>query len=456
MRMQFSPMITLLSLASFLGSTIHGAQRRTEGSEQRGMSEVLVIGSLHAPGAFLYGPAYTPAHIRVALTKFRPTMVGVESNPLWFSHNIFDDSTYEAQFTAVPWAVEHNIPVHGVDWVNVEQLANFAQKGMVQAKERNKQEPRTLSQRHKEARELAAMYVPHLEKEPGYPPAPYRDALFHWYNSRGYSDAVRGWWESEGRTGPMVAEAGHRIWENVNSRDDHTVQQVLVLLRRYPGSRLAVVIGNGHKPDLDMKLGRYPDIRVGQLEDLPPITSAELEKAWLPLDALAGLRESLDGVLYYFNPEGFDRARVANLLNKLREKGIQTNETRYYEARWHALEGRFPQAQKLLLEVITGHKEKFAYRLTVDWNLTVQQMARIELGKVFDLQGQRAAAVAEYQGLLGEIEASPPPPPDDAAYQHVGDWATDGYKAFWTVFSYQAAREVLQMLIREPYSLKVE
>ncbi len=80
-------------------------------------------------------------------------------------------------------------------------------------------------------------------------------------------------------------------------------------------------------------------------------------------------------------------------------------------------------------------------------------MARLELGKIHDLKGERDDAVAYYQALLQELEAVAPPIPPEDAYRGSGDWATYGWKSFLAVFSSQSIRDVLGMLLREPYVL---
>ena len=421
---------------------------------QQSRSEVLVIGSPgHAPRAFFLDPGYTPAHIRAALEKYAPTIVGVESNPLWFSHGIFSGVTYEAQYTAVPWAVEHGVPVFGIDWQNVEAIGESYRRGLEVARVWHPDSAGTLAERHETARRLAAWVEPSLNTVEGDPDTVHMKDLFNWYNSVAFAETTREWWESEGKTDPSGAERGHRSFQLLNRRDEHIVEQILTLLRRYPGSRMAVVIGKGHKASLDRKLAVYSDIRVVQLADVAPLTPGDVEAAWLPLDALAGLRESLDGVLYYFNPEGVNRDRVARLISKLRGAGIDTDELRYFEARYYILEKRYDEAERLLEQLAYADDGEFSYRLTVDWELSIPQMARISLGQLYDLRGSRARAMEVYQALLGELERSAPPIPPEDAFKDPGEWATHGHEAFWAIFSNHAAREVLHILLREPYSL---
>ena len=422
-------------------------------SAQQPRSEVIVIGTVHAPHTFFMEPGYTPAHVRAVLDKFSPTLVGVEINPLWFAHGLFTDVTYELQDTAVPWAVEHGLPVYGIDWQNIEALGAAYKRGLEIARAWHPDSAATLAKRHETARRLAAMIEARLETVEGDPDNLHSNDDFNWYQSVAFAETTREWWESEGRSDPSGAEPGHRTFLILEPRDSHIVEQILVLMRRYPGCRLAVVIGGGHKPNLDRKLALYSDIRVVQLDALGPITPTEVEAAWRPLDALAALRESLDGVGYYFNPEGVNRDRVNRLIRRLREAGIDTNELSYFEARYHVLEEHYDEAERLLEGLASGEGGTFSSRLTVDWGLSIPQMARLALGQLYDLRGDRVQAVEVYQALLDELERSAPPIPPEDAFKDAGEWATDGYAAFLAIFASQAARGVLHTLLSEPYSL---
>lgn len=134
---------------------------------------------------------------------------------------------------------------------------------------------------------------------------------------------------------------------------------------------------------------------------------------------------------------------------------METDETRYFEARWLAIQGRYHEAEGLLRPILVAdHSATFSYQLTNGWwEVPVSLMARIELGKVYDLQGKRDEALAEYQEALKLLDQSAPPIPEDEAFKSIDEWITDAWLAFFKIFSYQSAREILQTLIREPFLL---
>jgi hypothetical protein len=105
-----------LILSSFLLAGFPLLLRGEEARESTSAAEpqVLIIGTNHAPTCFLSAPGYTNAHLRVVLNNFKPTMIGIESNPAWMARGIVNRVTYEAQ-VAIDWAAKDQIPVYGLD-----------------------------------------------------------------------------------------------------------------------------------------------------------------------------------------------------------------------------------------------------------------------------------------------------------------------------------------------------
>ncbi len=57
-------------------------------SPSQARAKVLTIGTDHAPTCFLSAPGYTNGHLRVVLNNFKPTMIDIESNPVWMARGI--------------------------------------------------------------------------------------------------------------------------------------------------------------------------------------------------------------------------------------------------------------------------------------------------------------------------------------------------------------------------------
>src|SRR3990172_9539712 len=78
--------------------------------------EVFVIGTVHAPRGLLLDSAYSAAHLRVALERFQPTMLGVEATPLAHAWGLYQYATWEIEPVVLPWASRRRGPVYGIDW----------------------------------------------------------------------------------------------------------------------------------------------------------------------------------------------------------------------------------------------------------------------------------------------------------------------------------------------------
>lgn len=404
--------------------------------------KVLIIGTDHAPTCFWAAPGYTNAHLRAVLDRFKPTMIGIESNPAWMARGIVNRVTYEAQ-VAMDWAAKDQVPVYGVDWAKFEGLAEANRLGLKRARDADPQ-PQSVTQLRDEARQVASYLAPFRAEYARHP-----DDLFLWLNTQGAEQRGRQDVERLGKsTGPEA-----QYLQDLEYRNTRIVEHVLALVRRYPGAKLAVVMGFAHKWPLEQKLAAVTDVELVPWSSLPPIRADELVAAWAPKDSLSTLRESLDGVLFYFNPEAVDMALVSTHLGRLEGAAIDTAEVRYFRARALVLQKKFADAEALLrpLGTSTGG-EGFSYRLTNGWwEFPVAFMARVELAKIADLQGQRELALAGYRAALADLERLTPATPPDESFRDLEAWVTDGHVAFYRAWTCQAARRALQSLIQEPF-----
>jgi hypothetical protein len=139
---------------------------------------VLIIGTDHAPTCFWSAPGYTNAHLRAVLNRFQPTMIGIESNPVWMARGIVNRVTYEAQ-VAMDWAAKDQVPVYGVDWAKLEDLAEMNRLGLKRAREADSQPP-SMAQLREEARQVAASLTPFRAELARHP-----DDFFIWLNTQG-------------------------------------------------------------------------------------------------------------------------------------------------------------------------------------------------------------------------------------------------------------------------------
>lgn len=424
------------------GSATVGGQKTVE-PRALSRASVLIIGTTHAPECFLAAPGYSNAHLRAMLNRFRPTMIGVESNPVWMARGILNRVTYEAQ-VAVNWAARDHVPAYGLDWAPLESLADANRAGLKRARDADPP-PQSMEQRRGQAaqtrgalKEFYSTYAQH----PG--------DLFRWLNMEGAE--ARGRADEELRLKGSPAQIARL--QDLAYRNGRIAEQILALVRRYPGARLAVVMGLGHKWSLEQALSKAADVDLVRWQSLPAITPADAVAAWEPLDSLGTLREAMDGVLFYFDPEAVDLTLVREHLERLARAGVDTEEVRYFRARALGLEKRYDEAEALLGAVGQFRSgETFSYRLTNGWwEFPVAFMARVELAKIQDLRGNRTAALAGYRAALIDLERMTPPVPADDSFRDLEAWITDGHIAFYKVWTCQVARQTLQALIQEPFS----
>lgn len=414
-------------------------------------AEVFVIGTVHAPRGLLLDSSYSAAHLRGALERFQPSLIGVEASPLAHSWGLTRYATWEIDHVVAPWASAHGVPVFGVDWEDLEAAASFTRRWLASLRASDTQPPRSLAEAHAEAVRVAAQIERLLRGDAADPDNRHRHEWFAWINSGARNDApvVRQFWDAAAREG-----AEGRTARELGARDDRIVHQVVTLVRRYPGARLALLIGFSHKPDLDRKLGREPGIRLVQLGDLPAIGRRELDLLWAPEDAVGTLAESLNGNGYYFDPAAVDSARTHRALDALRRHRIRTPEVRYLEARLLMVEGRLEEAEASLRRIATDSSVTEPFPLgPYQPLLPVQMLARLELGKVHDLRGERTAALEEYAHVRRALELLRPPMPADSDFPTLTDWATMARASASRIAAYQAIREIVDMLLGEPWSI---
>lgn len=412
--------------------------------------DVFVIGTVHAPRGLLLDSAYSAAHVRVALDRFRPTIIGIEATPLAHAWGLYQYATWEIQHVVMPWAATRRVPMYGIDWQNLDDGA--VRRRLASLRESDTLSPTTLADRQRDARRVAAIVDQMLAGDFADPDRRHWHEWFHWINSGARNEAapVREWWEQASRD-----DAQGRTVRALSARDDRIVDQILTLLRGYPGTRLAILIGFSHKPDLDRKLAKVPGIRVMQLTDLPRFTPADVRGGWAPDDAIASLRETLDGYGYYFNPAGTRLELARRHLDALRQHGVDNDLCRYYEARLGVVEGRLENASDLLMAIIAKPRSSQTVGLG-PWGgvLTVQQLARLELGKVHDLRGERDAALEQYGQLLTELERMQRPLPDDSTFVNLVDWVTRAAPAAAEIVTFREIRGIVRTLLREPWTLR--
>lgn len=418
-------------------------------------TQVFVIGTVHAPAGLLLDSSYSAAHIRAALEAFLPTAVGIEAPPFWNAWGVSFEATWEIDHVVVPWARERSVPVFGVDWAPVEGLASRAQGRFRSFSESLSSGPRLLADLREGARQRAEGVLASRFDEFADPGGLHSHELFDWINSgaRNQAAPVRVWWDTRGSNDPgSDPEAAARSVDFIRARHDRVVHQIRTVTDRLRSGRIAILMGYSHKPDLDQKLAELPGVQVIQVGDLKGFTPNAVTAAWRPEDALATLREGLDGAAFYLFPEAVDQPLMTRTLQAYESAGSVTYEGRYYRARLAAVAGDTGGALRVLgdlLHEVDGEPRTAITYLEVP---RLEQRIRLEMGRLYDLDGDRGSALRQYREVLRTVTEAVETVPEGASFESTTDWATAGYAAGQHLTRVRAFRETVLALIEQPWS----
>ncbi len=356
--------------------------------------EVLVLGTHHAPGMFL-SAEYTPAHIRATLEAAKPDVVAVESHPRWFEQGRFHVVTYEAQGVAVPFARERGIPVHGVDWKDIEAWDRDEER-------RSLQRARRVQQMLSYSGSLDLSFFGKLIRRVGEGDRERdrrrRDIDWEYFNDVHSDEHGKSRW---GGISPDDKNFAAR-------RDRGIAANILEVMRDHPGKRLVVVIGAHHKTFLDILLARHEGVKVLRLgDDVPLPSDAQIEAAWTVQDLIACLGHNLDTGHSYFHAELADLDRMQGLLEELELRGERPDAARYFRARIDALSGRSETAAQVLGDLIESGTEGDVYPFPMrEWRMrySLSEAARIERARLHLAAGEQQEARRLLEPVAAAVE----------------------------------------------------
>ena len=343
--------------------------------------EVVVFGTHHAPGMF-YSDDYTPAHIAAALEKAEPDVVAVESHPDWFAVGRYHVVTFEGEGVAVPWARARELPVHGVDWKDIQRWDRSEQLGALTAAE--------------------------------------------WVASMASGGEVTRW----GLGLPNALPTGAVDFRHINSaeygatrtagitkddpnfaaqRDREIAANCVRVMEAHAGERLAVVIGAHHKPFLDELLSRLPGVKVLQPGvDFEWPSATEIADAWTADTLQATLTWRVDGRGTYGAPFTDEwRANFEALLERIESDGERPMIAKYLRARLHQESGDDRGAAALLDEVLAGAQPGTdLYPFPMRWwrmRYDLLESASLERARIAQRTGGEDSLA---QALLRDVEAA--------------------------------------------------
>lgn len=91
---------------------------------QTGKPAITILGVTHT--GQLMSAAQQPAALRSFVERVNPNALLIERSPEEYARGDFYEFTYEQQFVLVPFAKQHNIPIHPIDWLPKEDDIRLA------------------------------------------------------------------------------------------------------------------------------------------------------------------------------------------------------------------------------------------------------------------------------------------------------------------------------------------
>ena len=347
-----------------------------------------VVGVYHAPGQ-LRSARMSPAHVRRSLEVLDPQVVCIEAAPEWLHLGRYHEQTYEAQAVAVPFALDRDLPIYGIDWLGEEGQARWAASN---------------AERSRRERERLEGPPPHWTS---YPAGLRTAADFAAPRDEGDdgNDANDGVDPFARLNAPTQDVGGGAPGSYGARRNAGILAHLEAVLARHPGERVAVVIGAAHKGYLEHRLraaGHRVEPVDGTSLGVDPDDGPAMDAHLTAGDLVAILSQGLDAGPGY----ALDEARARRLAARLVElAGEDDPYARYFQARLAVLDGAGERARGLLepLAREAAHLG-FPWRLYA-WraHLSVGQNARLELALLNETDGRRQEAVRVYRALLAEI-----------------------------------------------------
>lgn len=386
----------IVALLSGVAAGDEAGARNPAESDDGDRATVILVGVYHAPGQLLH-QAMSPAHVRAALAAIDPDVLCVESQPAWFSEGLYYRQTYEAEVVAVPWARAVGIPVRGVDWTGDLGFSWAERQRLARVEAERAALGGAVDPAAYGTGAVTASQLRVAEPDPA--------CDFAHLNSDGFAAEQRRWQDEDRAVDGSPQQYMAR-------RNGKIADQIAHAAREFPGSRIAVVIGAAHVGDLE----RIMPQRGLAIADLPVVQVSDDDLS--DIDVAAMLAHAFD------NDQGvtLPAARRQRLMQSLADAAVAPDTpaditilAAYLDARWRMMLSGQQAVSASAFEglVERGRGVRFPYRGT-SWrlHLDVSQAARLELGRLADLGGERERALAHYRALLDDL----PAPVHDTGY----------------------------------------
>ena len=404
LRPLINALVNVLALASAIAGLVPLVSSQDE-PKAAVRFEVCVLGTTHAPWQFRWA-GNSPAHIRAALRKLKPDVIGVESNPEWFAKGVFHEVTYEAQGIAVPFAKKRGLPIYGIDWMDVPmwELATMERRRKRIARIRTATQSGALPTRM--FGELSPTSIVRNGKTRQF--FFKKDMSFAHINQVEDDEYAKQWLH-----GDLQAQ------DFGGQRNREIAKRCVEVMRKHPGKRLVVVIGAGHKAVLDTLFSKMPGVRVVRMgRNVAAPTAKEIVAAQTTEDLVVMLGHNLDGERSCFHAELIDLARMRTLIAKLLEVTGFAPQAHYFAARLALLTGDWDLSARELDAAATavGKRRPAAplYPFPMQhWRMVYnfEQAIRVTRAELAITKDDHVSAARHLKGIAEQIRL--PDLPDD-------------------------------------------
>jgi hypothetical protein len=353
--------------------------------EKESKTEIVLIATSH-PSVFLH-PGYTPAHLRALLTKINPDVVCIEKLPESPLSSKAIETFPQEIYAVLTWVFMKGTPVYGVDWEPKRNLKPVSDANIGQGDASN-------VEKRWEAFRTTYRSIVTWEATEAFGESDSDIVSFHKMENLQLSESI-----IQGQFSPEE-------WAENKVRETNIAQNILSVVSKYPGGRIAVVYGGGHILPLKKRLQGKANVQVTLASDFLPLSLQEVERGWHQDDAILLLGASLDSWIIPAAPQSRDHGRTKELLVRLFEVYPESSPvSSYYQAKWKLLLEDLEGAKKILRGVEVGDSSFFLpYVPDRRWCWpplkSFKNKAIFTLATIYDLQDQHGTASSLYRSLL--------------------------------------------------------
>ena len=374
----------VVGLVTLIGA-VFGISGQTTTAQVREVqqTEVVLIGGIHFN--HLFHPDNSPAHLRALLRHLEPDVIALENPPEWQEEARHYWTYLPEYYVGELFAEENGLPVEGIDWYGPLDVSQSAWIQMIPTLDTLWANVQESSRRFWSYGAMHARLAYGERTDWALPAVQAQVTL------------------------DMLDDFGRRFYEDSTAqvRDDSIAANIRRLAKRYPGQRIAVLIGSAHLYPQRVRLEQFGDIQWLPAHDFLP-SEAEVQQALTPGDAKLLLGANLDSWLVPAIPQCHDQRRSKALLDFLTQVEPEQASTTYFTAKWHQLFGGFAEAGRLLDQIITDSPpDTLPWTPNSEWSWppwqSITAKAIFVRATIYDMLGDHDTASSLYRQLLESV-----------------------------------------------------